>query len=101
MANEAILILEDGLVYRGEAFGAETTTYGEVVFDTSMVGYQEMLTDPSFAGQILVPTYPLVGNYGINEASTRPILSPDRFRPGAWQSANIALNPATGRAPAL
>jgi carbamoyl-phosphate synthase small subunit len=68
MANEAILILEDGLVYRGEAFGAETTTYGEVVFDTSMVGYQEMLTDPSFAGQILVPTYPLVGNYGINEA---------------------------------
>lgn len=67
MAKEAILILEDGSVYEGHSFGAETTTYGEVVFDTSMTGYQEMLTDPSFVGQILVPTYPLIGNYGINE----------------------------------
>jgi len=68
MARKAILVLEDGSVYEGHAFGAETTTYGEVVFDTSMTGYQEMLTDPSFAGQILVPTYPLIGNYGINES---------------------------------
>lgn len=68
MAKKAILVLEDGSVYEGEAFGGETTTYGEVVFDTSMTGYQEMLTDPSFAGQILVPTYPLIGNYGINES---------------------------------
>jgi carbamoyl-phosphate synthase small subunit len=68
MAKKAILILEDGSVYEGDAFGAETTTYGEVVFDTSMTGYQEMLTDPSFAGQILVLTYPLIGNYGINES---------------------------------
>jgi len=68
MAKKAILVLEDGLVYEGDSFGAETTTYGEVVFDTSMTGYQEMLTDPSFAGQILVPTYPLIGNYGINES---------------------------------
>jgi carbamoyl-phosphate synthase small subunit len=68
MAKKAILVLEDGSVYEGDAFGAETTTYGEVVFDTSMTGYQEMLTDPSFAGQILVPTYPLIGNYGINES---------------------------------
>jgi carbamoyl-phosphate synthase small subunit len=67
MSKQAILVLEDGSVYEGEAFGARTTTYGEVVFDTSMAGYQEMLTDPSFAGQILVPTYPLIGNYGINE----------------------------------
>ncbi|MCK4402506.1 MAG: glutamine-hydrolyzing carbamoyl-phosphate synthase small subunit [Dehalococcoidia bacterium] len=67
MAKKAILILEDGAVYEGYSFGAEATTYGEVVFDTSMTGYQEMLTDPSFAGQILVPTYPLIGNYGINE----------------------------------
>jgi carbamoyl-phosphate synthase small subunit len=67
MANKAILVLEDGSVYEGHSFGAETTAYGEVVFDTSMAGYQEMLTDPSFAGQILVPTYPLIGNYGINE----------------------------------
>jgi carbamoyl-phosphate synthase small subunit len=68
MSRKAILVLEDGLVYEGEAFGARSTTYGEVVFDTSMTGYQEMLTDPSFAGQILVPTYPLIGNYGINES---------------------------------
>ncbi len=68
MTKKAILILEDGAVYEGYSFGAETTTYGEVVFDTSMTGYQEMLTDPSFAGQILVPTYPLIGNYGINES---------------------------------
>ena len=68
MARKAILVLDDGSVYHGYAFGAETTTYGEVVFDTSMVGYQEMLTDPSFAGQILVPTYPLIGNYGINDS---------------------------------
>jgi len=68
MARKAILILEDGSVYEGHSFGAETTTYGEVVFDTSMTGYQEMLTDPSFAGQILVATYPLIGNYGINES---------------------------------
>ena len=67
MTKKAILVLEDGSVYEGHPFGAETTTYGEVVFDTGMTGYQEMLTDPSFAGQILVPTYPLIGNYGINE----------------------------------
>jgi carbamoyl-phosphate synthase small subunit len=66
--RKAILVLEDGSAYEGEAFGAQTTTYGEVVFNTSMTGYQEMLTDPSYAGQILVPTYPLIGNYGINES---------------------------------
>jgi len=68
MAKEAILVLEDGSVYEGHSFGAETTAHGEVVFSTSMTGYQEMLTDPSYAGQILVPTYPLIGNYGINES---------------------------------
>jgi len=70
MAKKAILVLEDGSVYEGHPFGAETTTYGEVVFDTGMTGYQEMLTDPSFAGQILVPTYPLIGNYDINESDS-------------------------------
>jgi carbamoyl-phosphate synthase small subunit len=68
MAKKAILVLEDGSVYEGHSFGAETNAYGEVVFSTSMTGYQEMLTDPSYAGQILVPTYPLIGNYGINES---------------------------------
>ncbi len=68
MGKKALLVLEDGSVYEGFSFGAETTTYGEVVFDTAMAGYQEMLTDPSFAGQIVVPTYPLIGNYGINDS---------------------------------
>ena len=66
MARDAYLVLEDGSVYQGEAFGAETSGYGEVVFNTSMTGYQEILTDPSYAGQIVMLTYPLVGNYGIN-----------------------------------
>jgi carbamoyl-phosphate synthase small subunit len=67
MTKKAKLVLEDGSVYEGYAFGAETSAGGEVVFNTSMVGYQEMLTDPSYAGQIVVPTYPLIGNYGINK----------------------------------
>ena len=68
MAKKAILVLEDGSVYEGYSFGAGDNAYGEVVFNTSMTGYQEMLTDPSYAGQILVPTYPLIGNYGISES---------------------------------
>ena len=67
MTKSAHLVLEDGSAYKGYAFGAQTSAHGEVVFATSMTGYQEMLTDPSFAGQIVVPTYPLQGNYGINE----------------------------------
>ena len=67
MTKKALLILEDGSIYQGYSFGTDITVYGEVVFITSMTGYQEMLTDPSFAGQIVVPTYPLIGNYGINE----------------------------------
>ncbi len=67
MTKKAVLVLADSSVYEGYSFGAEADAYGEVVFNTSMVGYQEMLTDPSYAGQIVVPTYPLIGNYGINE----------------------------------
>src|SRR5512134_3866433 len=66
MPKKAVLVLEDGSSYPGYSFGAETDSYGEVVFNTSMTGYQEILTDPSYAGQIVVPTYPLIGNYGIN-----------------------------------
>jgi carbamoyl-phosphate synthase small subunit len=65
----AVLVLEDGTSYEGFLFGGESFTSGEVVFNTSMTGYQEMLTDPSYAGQILVLTYPMVGNYGINDFS--------------------------------
>jgi carbamoyl-phosphate synthase small subunit len=66
MTTRAYLILEDGSVFAGRAFGAEAEQHGEVVFTTSMTGYQEALTDPSFAGQILVMTYPLQGNYGVS-----------------------------------
>ena len=63
----AILALEDGSVFRGQAFGARTSACGEVCFNTSMTGYQEILTDPSYKGQIVMMTYPLIGNYGVNE----------------------------------
>jgi carbamoyl-phosphate synthase small subunit len=64
------LALEDGTVYTGRSFGARGETYGEVVFNTSMTGYQEVLTDPSYKGQIVAMTYPLIGNYGINAEDT-------------------------------
>jgi carbamoyl-phosphate synthase small subunit len=63
---EAILALEDGRVWRGRGFGAEALVVGEVVFNTAMTGYQEILTDPSYCGQIITMTYPLIGNYGVN-----------------------------------
>lgn len=63
----ATLILEDGTVYKGEHFGAYGTKIGEIVFNTSMTGYQEILTDPSYANQIITMTYPEIGNYGIND----------------------------------
>ena len=67
MTQPAHIVLEDGSAYRGLAFGdTSQPAHGEVVFNTSMTGYQEILTDPSYAGQIVVPTYPLIGNYGIN-----------------------------------
>lgn len=63
---KAILALEDGSVYHGEGFGARASACGEVCFNTSMTGYQEILTDPSYKGQIVSMTYPLIGNYGVN-----------------------------------
>ncbi|HZP26553.1 MAG TPA: carbamoyl-phosphate synthase domain-containing protein, partial [Dehalococcoidia bacterium] len=64
--SRALLVLADGGVFVGRSFGTAARGHGEVVFATAMTGYQEMLTDPSFAGQMLVLTYPLAGNYGIN-----------------------------------
>lgn len=63
---KALLVIEDGTVIEGEGFGAENTIFGELVFNTNMTGYQESLTDPSYKGQILMMTYPLIGNYGVN-----------------------------------
>ncbi len=92
--KKAILVLEDGSVYEGYSFGADARAYGEVVFNTSMTGYQEMLTDPSYAGQIVVLTYPLIGNYGINAEDFESkrvqvsgfIVREDCPKPSHWQS---------------
>jgi len=65
-ATKGAIALEDGRVFEGESFGAAGVREGEIVFNTSMTGYQEVLTDPSYAGQIVTMTYPLIGNYGIN-----------------------------------
>lgn len=67
LSKSALLVLEDGRTFRGRSFGAEGEVFGEMVFNTSMTGYQEILTDPSYAGQIICMTYPLIGNYGVNE----------------------------------
>ena len=75
---KAILALEDGTIFEGTSFGATGEQTGEVVFNTSMTGYQEILTDPSYKGQIITMTYPLIGNYGINTEdfeSEKPHLS--------------------------
>jgi carbamoyl-phosphate synthase small subunit len=72
---KAFLLLDDGTVFTGEAFGAEGESLGEIVFNTGMTGYQEVLTDPSYAGQIVAMTYPLIGNYGVSRddmESARP-----------------------------
>src|SRR5437660_8009591 len=66
MKKQATLLLEDGRIFRGNGHGFEGEAVGEVVFNTSMTGYQEILTDPSYAGQIVTMTYPLIGNTGIN-----------------------------------
>ena len=71
----ALLALEDGRIFEGQSFGASGTEVGEICFNTSMTGYQEVLTDPSYRGQIVAMTYPLIGNYGTNatdQESTRP-----------------------------
>lgn len=75
MSHVAKLALEDGTVFTGRGFGGTGESFGEVVFNTSMTGYQEVLTDPSYRGQIVTMTYPLIGNYGVNSEdveSSRP-----------------------------
>ncbi len=73
MKREARLILDDGTEFYGWSFGYEANAVGEVVFNTAMTGYPESLTDPSYAGQILVTTYPLIGNYGVPESGGEPL----------------------------
>ncbi|MEL6939434.1 MAG: carbamoyl-phosphate synthase domain-containing protein, partial [Cyanobacteria bacterium J06598_1] len=93
-AQPALLVLEDGTLYRGWSFGASGTTMGEVVFNTGMTGYQEVLTDPSYCGQMITFTYPELGNTGVNaedEESVRPyskgvIAKNVCDRPSNWRS---------------
>lgn len=93
-AQPALLVLADGTAYRGWSFGARTTVVGEVVFNTGMTGYQEVLTDPSYSGQIVTFTYPELGNTGVNledEESSRPhiraaIARNVCDRPSNWRS---------------
>jgi carbamoyl-phosphate synthase small subunit len=92
---KALLALEDGRVFAGRAFGREGDTSGEVVFNTALCGYQEVLTDPSYAGQIVTMTYPHIGNYGVNlddVESARPQVAGFVVRevslvPSSWRSA--------------
>ena len=76
---EAKLILEDGIEFTGRSFGYATDTAGEVVFNTAMTGYPESLTDPSYAGQILVTTFPLIGNYGVPDTGLGSNGKPQRY----------------------
>jgi carbamoyl-phosphate synthase small subunit len=77
--REALLLLEDGSVFFGNSFGSEKSSVGEVVFNTGMVGYCESMTDPSYAGQILCFTYPLIGNYGVPAYSNKDVHGLPRF----------------------
>jgi carbamoyl-phosphate synthase small subunit len=89
----AILALEDGRVFRGESFGARAETTGEVVFNTAMTGYQEVLSDPSYCGQIVTFTYPLLGNYGVNAED----FESDRLRAQAMVCREICDHPSNWR----
>ncbi len=70
---KSVLLLEDGTLFEGSSFGARGAAFGEVVFNTSMTGYQEILTDPSYKGQMVTMTYPLIGNYGVSKADNESI----------------------------
>jgi carbamoyl-phosphate synthase small subunit len=89
----AILALEDGRVFKGESFGARAETTGEVVFNTAMTGYQEILSDPSYCGQIVTFTYPLLGNYGVNAEDWES----DRFRAQGMVCREVCERPSNWR----
>lgn len=90
--KKAKLILKDGTEFEGKSFGAETSAAGEVVFNTSMVGYPESLSDPSYTGQILTFTYPLIGNYGIGEARKDENGIEKNFESGKIHAKGIIVN---------
>jgi len=97
---DAILALEDGSIFKGRSFGASAERCGEIVFNTAMSGYQEIITDPSYKGQIVAMTYPLVGNYGVNKEDTesrKPFLEAFVVREyskvaSSWRSTDTLAN---------
>jgi carbamoyl-phosphate synthase small subunit len=99
-AKPALLVLADGTAYSGFSFGADGTTVGEVVFNTGMTGYQEVMTDPSYCGQIVTFTYPELGNTGVNpedEESIQPhvkgvVARNITKRPSNWRSTQSLPN---------
>ena len=105
-AAPAALVLEDGAVFRGTSCAAEGEVYGEICFNTSLEGYLEVITDPSYAGQIITMTYPQIGNYGVNpedaqadEPALRGLVVRDMCAtPSNWRSAQ-SLQSARERAP--
>ena len=91
---EALLALEDGTTFRGKSFGASGERCGEAVFNTSLTGYQEILTDPSYKGQIVCMTYPLIGNYGVNSEdveSRRPFVEAFVVRECSRTTSNLMI----------
>jgi carbamoyl-phosphate synthase small subunit len=97
---EALLVLEDGTAFRGRSFGAAGERAGEVVFNTGMTGYQEIITDPSYRGQMVVMTYPHIGNTGINEEdpeSARPHLRALIVRDVSKRESNWRARQTLGR----
>ena len=91
--NKRYLVLENGSIYEGEGFGATQSVAGELVFTTGMTGYQEAITDKSYLGQMIVFTYPLIGNYGINDADYES----DKPAASAIITADIAEHPSNWR----
>jgi len=103
---KALLVLSDGTVFEGKGFGSEGETIGEVVFNTSMTGYQEILTDPSYKGQIVTMTYTQIGNYGVNPEDIESVGGPkvEGFIvkeylpfPSNWRAEQIGIDPARTR----
>jgi carbamoyl-phosphate synthase small subunit len=86
-SRPAVLLLEDGTIFLGTGFGAEATVVGELVFNTGMVGYPESMTDPSYSGQVLCFTYPLIGNYGVPSKEERDVFGLPRY----FESAGIKV----------
>ncbi|MEW6002885.1 MAG: glutamine-hydrolyzing carbamoyl-phosphate synthase small subunit [Nitrospirota bacterium] len=104
MNDKAILVLSDGIVFEGKNFGAVGEAMGEIVFNTSMTGYQEILTDPSYRGQIVTMTYPQIGNYGVNAQDLESLNGPkvEGFVvreyidfPSNWRAENFKVYPVT------